>query len=111
MQKVDGEDLLINSAGEHNGKKVMCTATGMYNIEMYVNKKMSIGSAAEKRKNNGIVSLNSGRGSMFSVIYNKDSNGLLGIAKYSLNDDTEEEVKLSASIGAYAYNDKGEVSA
>ena len=92
LQKVDGEDLLINSTGEHNGKKVMCTATGMYNIEMYVNKKISAGAVVEKRKNNGIVSLNNGRGSMFSVIYNKDSNGLLGIVKYSLNDGTEEEV-------------------
>lgn len=87
----------------------MCTSTGMYNIEMYVNKKINSSSATYKNKN--VVSLNGSKGSSFNVIYSKDSSGLLGIAKYSLNTGIEEDIQLSAKITASAYNDKGEVSA
>ena len=111
IQKVDGADLQINSAGYFNDKRVICTSTGMYDVELYVNKKMNSRSAQFNSKSNGVVSLNGSSGSTFGVIYNKDSNGILGIAKYSLNTGAEQQIDLSVKITANAYNDKGEVSA
>ena len=81
----------------------------MYSLEMYVNKKLNSSSVTYKNKN--VVSLNGSKGSTFNIIYNKNNDGLLGIAKYNLNTSIEEDIQLSAKITANAYNDKGEVSA
>ena len=109
IPKVNDKDLQINSASKLDGKKVLCTSTGMYSLEMYVNKKLNSSSVTYKNKN--VVSLNGSKGSTFNIIYNKNNDGLLGIAKYNLNTSIEEDIQLSAKITANAYNDKGEVSA
>ena len=69
LQKVDGADLQINSAGVYDGSRAVCTSTGIYTTKMYVNKKISSNSATCKQKDNGIVSLNGSSGNNFNIIY------------------------------------------